>query len=79
MDHRVLEEWLERLLRLINKPPIVEPEDFHPVVQEFQRTIEDNAEIYMGFHEMFRQVPDKPPYDKDPMGRPQVRAVLRHD
>ncbi|KAJ3519114.1 hypothetical protein NM688_g9350 [Phlebia brevispora] len=26
-----------------------------------------------GFHQMFEQVPDKPPYNNDPTGKPQVR------
>ncbi|KAK0491955.1 phosphatidylserine decarboxylase-like protein [Armillaria luteobubalina] len=28
--------------------------------------------IYMGFHQMFEQVPTKPPYNNDPAGKPQV-------
>lgn len=30
----------------------------------------------MGFHEMFEQVPTKPPYDKDPTGKPQVWVFI---
>jgi phosphatidylserine decarboxylase len=76
MDQRVLEKWLDRSIEIIDIEPIVLPEQFHPVVKEFQRTIENNAEIYMGFHEMFSQVPKKPPYDRDPTGKPQVRDYM---
>lgn len=48
-------------------------EDFHPVIQEFQRVIEEDPILYSGFHQMFDQVPHEPPYDKDPNGDPQVR------
>jgi Phophatidylserine decarboxylase len=48
------------------------PEDFHPVIQEFQRVIEEDPILYLGFHQMFAQVPHEPRYDKDPNGDPQV-------
>lgn len=51
------------------------PVQLLPVIQDFQKLIEDDAEIYIGFHQMFEQVPTKPPYDKDPIGKPQVCDV----
>jgi len=30
----------------------------------------------MGFHQMFEQVPTKPPYNNDPTGKPQVRDYM---
>jgi phosphatidylserine decarboxylase len=49
----------------------------HPVIEEFKALIESEAEIYMLFHQMFTQVPHKPPYDQDPTGKPQVRDYHR--
>src|SRR6266404_2342087 len=48
------------------------PEEFHPVIREFQRVIEEDPILYLGFHQMFDQVPHEPLYDKDPNGDPQV-------
>jgi phosphatidylserine decarboxylase len=48
---------------------------FHPVIEEFKDFIERDPGIYMGFHQMFEQVPKKPPYDQDPTGKPQVCVV----
>lgn len=47
-------------------------EEFHPVIQTFQRVIEEDPILFLGFHQMFDQVPHEPPYDKDPNGDPQV-------
>ncbi|PWW79444.1 hypothetical protein C7212DRAFT_275589 [Tuber magnatum] len=56
-------------------------EVFHPVVEEFKDMIENDPIIYMPFHQMFSQIPNKPPFDRDPNGNPQVRdyfMMLRH-
>ena len=68
-DQTVLEKWMEELIREAkeSKKPL------HPVVEEFKDLIEGDPEIYMLFHQMFEQVPKKPPYNKDPTGQPQVR------
>lgn len=52
-------------------------DDFHPVIREFREFIESNGDIFMLFNEMFSQVPNKPPYDKDPSGKPQVRDYMQ--
>lgn len=44
-----------------------------PVVQEFQELIENDPELYMLFTQMFNQVPRRPPFRKDPTGRPEVK------
>ena len=70
-----MEKWLskhiakieERALRGVEAP-------WAPVVEGFKRFIESDPIVYMGFHQMFEQVPHKPPYDKDPTGKPQVRT-----
>ncbi|KAH7887029.1 phosphatidylserine decarboxylase-like protein, partial [Phlebopus sp. FC_14] len=69
-DHRILEAWLTtRIAKLEQSSDLV----LAPVIQEFQKVIEDDPAIYMLFHQMFEQVPTKPPYNKDPTGKPQVR------
>jgi len=68
-DHAVFTQWLGNLIAEVEK----NPKPFHPVIQEFQNFIENNADIFMLFSEMFTQVPRKPPYNKDPAGGPQVR------
>ncbi|KAH7930760.1 phosphatidylserine decarboxylase-like protein [Leucogyrophana mollusca] len=71
-DHRVLEAWLTKKINLVED----ESRRFKPlapVIQEFKTLIEDDPEIYRCFHQMFEQVPAKPPYNNDPTGQPQVR------
>ncbi len=68
-DQGFLEGWLANLIEEAarRKAPL------HPIIQEFKALIEDDPEIYMFFHQMFQQVPRKPPYNKSPSGKPQVR------
>lgn len=73
-DQRVLDAWLSDLLREIEGEEarkVARP--MHPVIEDFKALIEGDAEVYMLFHQMFEQVPHKPPYNKDPTGQPQVR------
>lgn len=74
-DQRVLEAWLAKQVQTVLKRNR-RPKEFHPVTQEFHQLIESNAEIYMLFHQMFEQIPNKPPYNDDPTGKPQVRLGL---
>ena len=72
-DHRVLERWLNKRIAGVDKRREDGTlEDLDPVLQTFKNTIESNAVIYAGFHEMFRQLPHKKPYCNDPTGSPQV-------
>ncbi|KXN84035.1 Phosphatidylserine decarboxylase proenzyme 3 [Leucoagaricus sp. SymC.cos] len=48
-------------------------QDFHPIVAELKRAIEGDADLYMGFHQIFEQIPNDPKYGFDPTGKPQVR------
>jgi len=68
-DHAVLETWMDTLIRETD----LEKKPLHPVIEDLKRLIENDAEIYMLFNQMFEQVPKKPPYNKDPTGKPQVR------
>ncbi|KAF5348549.1 hypothetical protein D9756_009638 [Leucocoprinus leucothites] len=50
------------------------PDQSHPVIREFRDLIEGDAEIYMGFHQMFDEIPSTRQYLMDPSGlRPQIR------
>ncbi len=68
-DQQVLDQWIAGLIRETEAAD----RSLLPVIQEFKELIEDDAEIYMLFNEMFRQVPRKPPYLNDPTGKPQIR------
>jgi phosphatidylserine decarboxylase len=67
------EAFLDGWLRAMIEKSRAGPKPLHPVIADFQRLIESDAEIFMLFNQMFEQVPRRPPYDKDPRGRPQVR------
>ncbi|KAG9079831.1 hypothetical protein FRC06_007422, partial [Ceratobasidium sp. 370] len=69
-NHRVLEQWLDKLAKRIDKERKTF-DDVHPVIKEFQALIESDPELYQGFHLMFEQVPRKPPYLEDPTLKPQ--------
>ncbi|KAK0231733.1 phosphatidylserine decarboxylase-like protein [Armillaria nabsnona] len=71
-DQRIVERWLAKKIAECSG----KTQAFHPVIQEFQTLIEKDAEIYMGFRQMFEQVPTKPPYNNDPTGKPQVRDYM---
>jgi phosphatidylserine decarboxylase len=68
-DHAFLVRWLEAMIQKTG----TEPRALHPVIEEFQALIETDAAIFMLFNQMFEQVPRRPPYNKDPAGKPQVR------
>ena len=69
-DQAILEKWMSNLITEVDKTakPLL------PVVEEFRNLIENDPEIFMQFNLMFEQVPHKPPYNKDPKGKPQVRS-----
>lgn len=70
-DQRVLDAWLSRQIAAVDENPKTHDE-LHPVIQDFKALIERDPEIFMGFHQMFEQVPSKPPYNDDPTGKSQV-------
>jgi phosphatidylserine decarboxylase len=72
-DQAHLQKWLEAVIQQTQ----TEGRVLHPVIAEFQDLIESDAEIFMLFHQMFEQVPRKPPYNKNPTGKSQVRTY-RH-
>ena len=68
-DQAYLVRWLEAMIEKTH----TEQKALHPVIADFQALIERDPEIFMLFSEMFEQVPRRPPYNKDPTGKPQVR------
>ncbi|WP_031479252.1 phosphatidylserine decarboxylase family protein [Maridesulfovibrio frigidus] len=69
-DQKVLTDWRADL---IGETDAAGKVVLLPVIQEFKDMIESDPELFMLFTEMFNQVPRKPPYDKDPTGKPQIR------
>lgn len=70
-DQKTLNEWRSDLIRETDNS--AGKDELLPVIQEFKDLIENDPELFMLFTEMFNQVPKKPPFDKDPVGNPQVR------
>ncbi len=68
-DEAVLDRWLSDLVRKVD----LKPAPLHPVVEELGNLIESDPAIYMYFHQMFGQLPDRPQFDKTPIGTRQVR------
>jgi phosphatidylserine decarboxylase len=68
-DHAQLGRWLDAMIHRTHAAPTA----VHPVIAEFQSLIEADPGIFMLFNQMFEQVPHRPPYNKDPTGKPQVR------
>lgn len=68
-DQKFLEQWIGNHIKRVD----TNPQPLLPAVQELKNLIEKDSEIYMLFHQMFEQVPKKSPYNRDPMGKPQVR------
>ncbi|KAF4570101.1 hypothetical protein EYR40_009087 [Pleurotus pulmonarius] len=69
----VLKSWLAKKIEQAGDPE-TNSSSWHSVIRDFQRLIEDNPEIYKGFHEMFTQIP--PDYENDPTGQPQVENYM---
>ncbi len=66
---KALDAWLGKLIAEVEE----NAEPLHPVIEDFKHLIETDPEVWMLFHQMFEQVPHKPPYNQDPTGAPQVR------
>lgn len=69
-DHDVLKQWLEHMVQEVDDSP----KPIMPAVQELQDLIDSDATIFMHVCSMFEQVPSGTIYDKDPLGRPQLRS-----
>lgn len=68
-DQAFLDQWVERHVKAVD----THAKPLHPVIEEFKNLIENDPEIYMLINQMFEQIPKKSPYDKNPIGKSQVR------
>ncbi len=68
-DQKFLENWLQELIQYVEANPQI----LLPPVQELKNLIESDAYYTNLFTNMFTEVPNKPPYNRDPTGKPQVR------
>ncbi|KAI0750816.1 Phophatidylserine decarboxylase-domain-containing protein [Daedaleopsis nitida] len=77
-DHRVLQGWLAKRVAMVDqrREQGSTEDDWDDSIKALKALIEGDPVIYMGFHQMFEQVPTKPPYDNDPTGKPQIRDYL---
>ncbi|KAG8704029.1 hypothetical protein FRC08_002488 [Ceratobasidium sp. 394] len=71
-DHRIVEQRIDKILRKLEEEDRA-LEHLHPVIQEFQALIENDPELHSEFEKMFKEVPHKPPYNKDIELQPQIR------
>lgn len=69
-DQEVLDQWLGSLIEEVSE----QPQRLHPVIEDFRVLIETDPEVFMLFHQMFEQLPQRAPFDRDPSGAPQVRG-----
>ncbi|KAK2028966.1 phosphatidylserine decarboxylase family protein [Colletotrichum zoysiae] len=68
-DPRVLRKWLKKRVNHVQK----NPPKWSSVVEDFYNTVINDAELYMLFKEMLREVPAK--YGDDPAGHPEIRDI----
>ncbi|KAF8600306.1 phosphatidylserine decarboxylase-like protein [Ceratobasidium sp. AG-I] len=72
---RIWDSWTAKLVQEVHirdQPA----EDLSPVIQEFKTLIESDAAIWLGFHQMFDQIPQYSPYNHDPVKKPQIRDYM---
>lgn len=62
-------EWVNGIVKHVDN----NPQDLHPVIQEFKEMIENNTRVYLLFNSMFDELPNKKPYSNDPTGQAQIR------
>lgn len=68
-DQAFLTQWMRKHIEKVEAKPL----PIHPVIQEFRELIENDPEIFMLFHLMFEELPNRPTFAKDPAGDPQIR------
>lgn len=73
-DKRSIRAFVKKKLEESGDPETNAP-GWHSTIKNFRRLIEENAEIYKGFHEMFIQIP--PDYKDDPVGDPVLTSYMQ--
>ncbi|WP_165748470.1 phosphatidylserine decarboxylase family protein [Cellulophaga sp. Z1A5H] len=71
-DQAFLETWVQTHIEEVE----ANPKELLPIIEEFKNLIENDPELFMYFNLMFDQVPQKPPYNKTPTNKPQVRDYM---
>lgn len=81
-DARHQQEWLRRTIKHVEENPA---DSLHPVLEEFKDMVENDARLYMLFHEMFQEIPKNKSHLSDPSGDMKnirdfdhVLALLNH-
>jgi phosphatidylserine decarboxylase len=69
-DQEVLDQWLGSLIEEVSE----QLQRLHPIIDDFRALIETDPEVFMLFHQMFEQLPERAPFDRDPLGARQVRG-----
>ncbi|KAI0750857.1 Phophatidylserine decarboxylase-domain-containing protein [Daedaleopsis nitida] len=64
-DHQIVHKWVNRHMEAVKNRKKNGPLKLVDVVQRFKDLIEGDPNIYMGFHEMFTQVPEGYPLRVD--------------
>ncbi|KAI1631480.1 Phophatidylserine decarboxylase-domain-containing protein [Biscogniauxia mediterranea] len=71
-NSQVLVGWVRQLVYEVDHDD--PEEEWSQPIQDLSDLIESSAELRMLASAMFDEVPDKPPYDKDPVGTKQIRS-----
>ena len=62
-----IKKWLDDIIKEVDALPIFE---LHPIIKEFQDTVEKNATLYMQYSQMFTEVTES----QTPTEKPQVQS-----
>ncbi|CEL63404.1 phosphatidylserine decarboxylase [Rhizoctonia solani AG-1 IB] len=71
-NHQATGSYVSRLLEKVGRDER-RIDQLHPTIVEFKTLIDTTPALSRGFTQMFEQIPNGPPYDKDPSLRPQIR------
>lgn len=70
LNSQVTKKWLHNLIRTLDRIP---EKGLKPELKDFQDHIEGDVTLKILTSLMFTEVPTKPPYNNDPIMKPQVR------
>ena len=70
LNPQVTKKWLHNLIRTLDRKP---DKGLKPELKEFLDHIEEDVTLKILASLMFTEVPPKPPYNNDPLMKPQVR------
>jgi len=70
-DRRLITEWVNKLMVKARKKNI---RNIDPLLQAFQKVVASDVYLNALSVSMFNEVPNVPPYNKDPNGQPEVKS-----